>query len=227
MRLSSYSASWMTSASRPAYWMARCPAHDDAKASLSVKRGTEQPVLLHCFAECERDAILAAIGLTLADISKPRQRDSSGEWTPFGDAIVVYDYTDEHGMLLFQVCRTAGKQFPQRHPDPAARSGWAWNLKGIRRVPYRLPRLIKAVADGRIVYIAEGEKDVHALEHAGAVATTNPGGAGKLARRIRRLVRRRGRHHHRRRRQGRTQARRRRRTAPAAGRRRRQGRPGR
>lgn len=165
--------------SRSGYWMAQCPAHEDREASLSVKRGTEQPVLLHCFAECHRDDILAAIGLTLADVSKSREQDSSGEWTPFGDAIAVYDYTDEQGARLFQVCRTAGKQFPQRHPDPAARSGWAWNLKGVRRVPYRLPGLIKAVADGRTVYIAEGEKDVHALEYAGAVATTNPGGAGK------------------------------------------------
>lgn len=165
---------------RHGYWMARCPAHDDNEASLSVKRGTEQPVLLHCFAECGRDAILGAIGLTLADVSKPReQARGGGEWTPFGEATAVYDYTDEAGRLLFQVCRTAGKQFPQRHPDPAARSGWAWNLKGVRRVPYRLPRLIDAVAGGRTVYIAEGEKDVHALEHAGAVATTNPGGAGK------------------------------------------------
>ena len=162
------------------YWMAQCPAHEDREASLSIARGTEQPVVFKCHAGCDRDAILDALGLTLADVSKPREQDSTGaEWTPFGDAIAVYDYTDENGNLLYQVLRTAGKQFPQRQPDPAARSGWAWNLKGARRVPYRLPRLIKAIADGRAVYIAEGEKDVHALEHAGAVATTSPGGAGK------------------------------------------------
>ena len=31
--------------SQHGYWMARCPAHDDSRASLSVKRGTEQPVI--------------------------------------------------------------------------------------------------------------------------------------------------------------------------------------
>ena len=36
-----------------------------------------------------------------------------------------------------------------------------------------------AARAGETVYIAEGEKDVHALERAGAVATCNPGGSGK------------------------------------------------
>lgn len=162
--------------------MARCPArdHEDREGSLSVARGTEQPVVFKCHANCDRDAILDGLGLTLADVSKPReQHDSGAEWTPGGPATAVYDYTDEHGALLFQVCRTAGKQFPQRRPDPSAKSGWAWKLGRTRRVPYRLPELIAAVAAGQLVYITEGEKDVHAIEAAGGVATTSPGGAGK------------------------------------------------
>lgn len=162
------------------YWMARCPAHDDSKASLSVARGTEQPVVFKCHAGCDRDLILDALGLTLADVSKPLELvHDGGEWTPFGDAIAVYDYRDEDGRLLYQVCRTAAKQFPQRHPDPAKRSGWSWNLNGIRRVPYRLPKIIAAIAAGQPVYVVEGEKDVHAIENAGGAATTSPGGAGK------------------------------------------------
>lgn len=166
------------------YWMARCPAHEDGKASLSVKRGTVQPVLLHCYAECDTADVLAAIGLTTADISSPREeRQPDGEWMP-GDhrSVAIYDYTDERGKLLFQVLRSADKHFVQRHPDPSAKSGWAWNMKGVTRVPYRLPQLRKAAtgpAAGRVVYIVEGEKDVHAIEAAGAVATCNPGGAKK------------------------------------------------
>jgi AAA domain len=160
------------------YWMARCPAHEDSKASLSVARGTEQPVVFKCHPGCDRDVILDALGLTLADVSKPREPDEMGAYR--GDPITaIYDYADEHGRLLFQVCRTAGKQFPQRRPDPAAKSGWAWNLRGVRRVPYRLPKVIAAAAAGRVIYIAEGEKDVRAVEAAGAAATTSPGGAGK------------------------------------------------
>ena len=165
--------------SQHGYWMARCPAHDDSRASLSVKRGTEQPVIFKCHAGCETADILGAIGLAVADVSKPREERDKGEWTPRGEAIAVYDYTDENGALLFQVCRTAAKEFPQRVRDATKKSGWRWTLGSTRRVLYRLPKVIAAAAGGRAVYIVEGEKDVHAIERAGAVATTSPGGAGK------------------------------------------------
>lgn len=161
------------------YWMACCPAHEDRNASLSVARGKDQPVVFKCHAGCDRDSILDAIGLTVADVSKPLEERDHGEWTPFGDAIAIYDYTDEHGKLLYQVCRTANKQFPQRRPDPKKKSGWSWNLGDCRRVPYRLPGLVRAVTEGRTVYIVEGEKDAHSIGHAGGFATTAPGGAGK------------------------------------------------
>jgi hypothetical protein len=165
-------------------YMARCPAHEDGNASLSVGRGTEQPVVLHCHAGCETADVLAAIGLATTDISSAREdRQPDGEWMPGNrTAAAIYDYTDERGKLLFQVLRSTDKHFSQRHPDSAKQSGWAWNLAGVTRVPYRLPKVRKAAtgkADGRVVYIAEGEKDVHAIEAAGAVATCNPGGAGK------------------------------------------------
>lgn len=87
--------------------------------------------------------------------------------------VAEYEYRDEAGELLFVVERRAGKRFVQRRPDGS--SGWTWNLKGARRVPYRLPELLAA----RSVYVVEGEKDVHRLEREGLVATTVPGGAGK------------------------------------------------
>ena len=40
-------------------YMARCPAHDDGKASLHVSVGKTQPVVLKCHAGCEPDDILA------------------------------------------------------------------------------------------------------------------------------------------------------------------------
>lgn len=153
-------------------WMARCPAHEDSKASLSVGRGTEQPVVLKCHAGCELDDILAKLGLTPEDISAPRQAREERD-----PVVATYQYTDESGDLLFEVQRTATKRFMQRRPD--GRGGWAWKLGSIRRVPYRLPRVIAAVAAGQTVYVVEGEKDVHAIEKAGGVATCNPMGAGK------------------------------------------------
>lgn len=159
-------------------FMARCPAHDDGHASLALSPGKDQPVVLHCHAGCQPDDILNALGLTFADLSKPRQ-DNPDEWTPAGPAVAVYDYRDEHGELLFQVCRTANKDFRQRVPDSTAKSGWRWSLGDTRRVLYRLPKVLQAVQAGREIYVCEGEKDVHTLEAHGLVATCNPGGAGK------------------------------------------------
>lgn len=161
-------------------FMARCPAHEDRQASLSVAAGNTHPVVFHCQAGCSPEDVCHAIGLDWADLCKPReQQRDNGEWTPAGPAVAVYDYRDEQGELLFQVLRTASKDFRQRRPDPTAKSGWAWNLGETRRVLYKLPKILNAVEECRIIYIVEGEKDVHTLETHGHVATCNPGGAGK------------------------------------------------
>ena len=56
--------------------------------------------------------------------------------------------------------------------------GAAWNIKGVRRVPYRLPELL--AADPALpVFIVEGEQDADALRAIGLVATCNPGGAAE------------------------------------------------
>lgn len=43
--------------------MCRCPAHDDATPSLSVTTSTNGFVLVHCFAKCSQDRVLAALRL--------------------------------------------------------------------------------------------------------------------------------------------------------------------
>jgi hypothetical protein len=87
--------------------------------------------------------------------------------------VAIFDYVDENGTLLFQVCRTADKQFPQRRPD--GNGGWVWKLDGVRRVLYRLPRLLAEAQRGGAAVVTEGEKCVQALEQLGLVATCNPG----------------------------------------------------
>lgn len=161
---------------------ARCPAHEDKSPSLSLGYGSKQPVVLNCHARCDSGDILKAIGLEWKDLSEPREAKGDGDtWTPAGPAVAVYDYTDEHGNIAYQVCRTSTKDFRQRRPDPAKKSGWSWNLDGVERTIYRLPKVVAAVKEGREVWVCEGEKDVHALESAGMVATCNSGGAGKWA----------------------------------------------
>lgn len=48
----------------PSRWLAKCPAHDDRKASLAIRELDDGRVLLHDFAGCEADDVLAAVGLT-------------------------------------------------------------------------------------------------------------------------------------------------------------------
>jgi hypothetical protein len=92
------------------------------------------------------------------------------------DPVATYDYRDERGDLLFQVCRFEPKDFRQRRPD--GKGGWIWSTKGVRRVPYRLPELLAAPANC-LVFIVEGEKDADRVARLDLVATCNPGGAAK------------------------------------------------
>jgi predicted transcriptional regulator len=149
-------------------WQARCPAHKDDSPSLSISEGKGGRILLHCHAGCTAEAICGKLGLTTADLfnGKPEHK---------GKRVIVatYPYQDESGKPLFEVVRFEPKDFRQR------KQGGTWSVKGVRRVPFHLPQLVVAVKAGRPVYVAEGEKDVLALELAGFAATTNPGGAGK------------------------------------------------
>lgn len=47
---------------------ARCPAHEDRNASLSIATGDDGRTLLHCHAGCETPAIVGALGLKLVDL---------------------------------------------------------------------------------------------------------------------------------------------------------------
>ena len=45
-------------------WLARCPAHDDKRPSLSVREIEDDRVLVHCWAGCSIADVLGAVGLT-------------------------------------------------------------------------------------------------------------------------------------------------------------------
>ena len=146
-------------------YLTHCPAHPDHNPSLSLSDSNGK-TLFHCLAACSQEAVFEALknrGLFPSDNGgKPRFNVDK-----------AYDYQDATGKLVFQVCRLTPKDFRQRRPDGAG--GWLWNLKGVDRIPYRLPELIKADT----AYIVEGEKDADNLVALGLSATCNPGGAGK------------------------------------------------
>lgn len=143
-------------------WSARCPAHDDRRASLSISEGAEGRLLVHCHAQCQLDAVLVAWGLTPRDLFPEGTAESK---IPLAE----YAYYDELGTHLYDVVKFPPKEFRQRRADGE------WSMRGVRRVLYRLPELTKQA----VVYIAEGEKDVNRLWREGLAATCNVGGAGK------------------------------------------------
>lgn len=177
--------------------MVKCPAHDDGSASLHVAPGSKQPVVMTCHAGCQNPDILAAAGVDAQLMMKPKDEHNFGkfsgreEWTPVKDNAGhsiqpshIYPYTDADGTLLYEVLRfpkpDGKKDFRQRQPVPESvkKSGWQWNLDGIERVLYHLPEVLAAKAEGRIIHVVEGEKDVESLRARGLTATTSPMGAG-------------------------------------------------
>lgn len=152
-------------------YAAKCPAHEDHHASLSVSRGDDSRVLLHCHAGCATEDVCRAMGLQMSDLFMPPRRGRS-----LGRIVATYDYRDATGNLLYQVVRFDPKQFRQRRPD--GKGGWTWKIGQTPRVLYRLPELIATPPD-TWVFVVEGERDVDNLARIGLVATTCPQGAGK------------------------------------------------
>lgn len=54
-------------------WMAKCPAHLDRHPSLSIALGEDGRLLIHCFAGCQFDAVVQAVGLEVADFFPPKE----------------------------------------------------------------------------------------------------------------------------------------------------------
>jgi putative DNA primase/helicase len=139
-----------------------CPAHDDHTASLSIAKGAEHPVVLHCHAGCPPEAILLALGLTWDALT--------GTGQPH--IVASYHYTDAAGGWLYSVDRWVPKAFRPRLPD-----GTPVRPPAAVEVLYRLPEVVAAIDSGRTVYLVEGEKDADVAREFGLTATTAMSGA--------------------------------------------------
>lgn len=143
---------------KPFEFRCLCPAHDDQNPSLSIKITERGKVLLHCHAGCSQADILRVAGLQLYR-SVP--------------IVAVYPYCSESGTPLYEVYRTADKQFPVQLPDGT------WGC-GDLSVLYLLPELIELSAEypDEPIFICEGEKDVDRCYDEGLTpATCIRGGA--------------------------------------------------
>lgn len=167
-------------------WEAKCPAHEDRVASLSVAvSGDGLATLLKCHAGCDTSAVVNAMGLEWGDLwvdDRVQHNPNAVQINPeVGLPVANYIYTDEDGEPVFRVVRYdmgGGKKRFVQNKYLGGGDNWASNLGDAKKVLYRLPAVRDAAKHGRRVLYVEGEKDVHTLESLGFVATTHAGGAG-------------------------------------------------
>lgn len=161
-------------------YTARCPAHDDHNASLSIGQGEDGKILLHCHAGCDVENILAALGLKKADLfNKSTAAQDFGSVTRSGAMQAAteedtYIYRDGNNIPILRKVRVrkpdGGKSFYWQYLDNGQ---WKKGRNGQAAPLYRQSDLTGAHA----VYLVEGEKDVKTLERNGLRAVSPPDGA--------------------------------------------------
>lgn len=153
-------------------YIARCPAHMDQHQSLSIGVGSDGRILLNCFAGCDTEEIVEAMGLTMKDLFVEQPKTEID--------YPVYYYTDEKGNVLAKKERwqSQKKGFTWYRPDSAGEwiKGLGDGADKLKMPLYNLKAIAEASPD-RPVYLVEGEKDVETLRAYLFTATTTPNGA--------------------------------------------------
>jgi len=182
-------------------WVARCPAHEDKRPSLSVGEGREGRALLKCHAGCSPEAICVALGLRLSDLTPKRQgltqgngkslRQSTRNGQAFptaedakchleeklGPIAAAWEYQDAEGRLVGVVLRwNLAKGDKEIRPIARYPDGWRIAAMPEPRPLYRLPEILAADPE-HLVVVVEGEKAASAAWNCGLLATTSAGGA--------------------------------------------------
>lgn len=161
-------------------WVAQCPAHDDRKASLSIAEGDGGRTLVLCRADCETEAVIATLGLTMAALMPawPSPNGASPPSTPEAAPPPPKRYMirDAKGELLAVHVRLdtpQGKKVWWQKPDGTKRLP-AWLKTG--SLMYGLEQLAQTPdADAAVT---EGEKAADALRAVrGLVVLGTVGGA--------------------------------------------------
>jgi len=126
-------------------YMARCvmPDHDDGSPSMSFGPGQSVAVVAKCHG-CGAGfpAIAAALGFSSEVETEYPYEDEAGDLV----RMVVKTVRDGHKTFKPWAQRKDGTWHPSAWPEP-------------ERIPYRLPALRRAAAEGGTVYLTEGEKD--------------------------------------------------------------------
>ena len=115
--------------------VARCPAHDDHEASLSVSEAHDGKILVCCHAGCPAEQIVAALGLGMRDLFPHGEQGGGGSVIPFrpratvqpGDGCTLAAYAAEKrlpleflaglGLTEINVNKMPAVRIPYRAPD--------------------------------------------------------------------------------------------------------------
>ena len=154
-------------------YMARCPNHGDSTPSLSVSLGSDNKILLKCFAGCSTEDIVWSMGLEMKDLFA----EPAASFPTYGETKANTPATQEAEYLY------AGgtlKKLKFRRADGSKYCTWK-HLKGGTWEKGRnniLPGLYQSQPDlPGIFFLVEGEKDVDNLKKAGMVAVSLPDGS--------------------------------------------------
>ena len=105
-------------------YTARCPAHDDKTASLSLTAAEDGRVLVHCFAGCPVHDVVGAIGLTVSDLFPPRvtgdrpeDRRRLRELARQGQWAAALGVLGREALVVLIACRMAAKGQPLQPND--------------------------------------------------------------------------------------------------------------
>jgi len=148
--------------------IARCPAHDDVKPSLTASCNSEK-ILAKCQTGCSFESIVTAVGMNQSQFFAPSNHSKTTKMKE----VCRYRYENKDGKHTVDIVRFEPKDFRPQRPDGK------WTLEGVVRVPYRLPQILAGIKDSKDILILEGEKDCDNAAKIGLTATTFPGGTGK------------------------------------------------
>lgn len=156
-------------------YQCKCPVHSDKQASLTISEERGK-ILICCHAGCDTKEVLAAVGLTFADINENPEKPAYTwrdrlERSQDKKIETLYHYKDENGKYLYTKVRFEGKVMRYLTIDEVNDRYNYGKPKGSETL-YNLPDLIKGVREGYPVYYVEGEKDVNTLKAMGMIATT-------------------------------------------------------
>lgn len=149
-----------------------CPIHNEKTPSFKV---TISKKLFHCFGCGFAGSVIDLVSKLDSISAGEAMKKLSNQEVKSSEKLKMvckYEYTDETKKPIYEVVRCEPKTFRQRHK---VGENWVWNMEGVRRVLYNLPKVLKATR----VWIVEGEKDADNLNKLGFIATCNVGGAGK------------------------------------------------